>query len=976
MRRVCELGLGLCLWTLVFDRGLCEDQMSFACPESVPIRSVGVCERCLSNEMCQKVGNFTYRCDPYQKKCVHPDWNGVEVAKQCQEDPNDISTWGARCERLCPDDRAPFTCAHQACLNEDFPCKWLSQCSPPRGMKTTMAVCTRACANHDDLLSARDWETGDHGDNKQMTRVRTCEEGMQEFTCKGQNPKMSEFCPVSCPSSNECRMRCERDEIRGWNGLTCYDYVHRDGYTCEDAIRIGMDCHCTCGNVYGAKERYGPFDIFDKHPITKEKLIFEREVISGNVFTLDVTGKGLSEDAQGRIKIIGHDDHCGTSNLAKGVSGIECEQPPGASVDEGYFCKTKPGLNTIFQHRWTEVSIGACGTFRLCHCNTNCGESTNWRNLGSIVSKPPARSANEIGVERGLPGCSDFWIEETTTPSSAEYERAVMHEKPVAVETTLAFYGGLDGTQDEVLRAIKLALATYLQFYDALLDKVVPVEEDVTIRRLRRRLRLQGGTTSSIPLRRLQATTATTTATLTTTAMTTTTVATPTTAMATTTNATTITTTTETLSTTLAADGGTVATTDTTMVPSTSATTQGPTTKGLSWQEKLERDRTSTKAYIEETTTTRFRNVTTSTTTKQTTRGTTTQYIPTGPCEDNDAAFAEETDKLGIGHLKTCKEAKEVFVTLCEEGSMQNAIMIGCRKMCDKCKMPESTTTLDASMPAEGSSVNLEERLASMGEPLTVSVEIRTLTDVTTDTVVQRLQNISQDEGNKRFSYLFLKELTRVVADEEIPDKLYVHLVQAPVARNNDSKEEEGGTDDALIIGLACGGGILVLCCCCGIGYYCLNQQEEEEEEEEPAVQDEPVEQSYRKKKVAESEPTKKKKKKKKSILHKLPCCRRRLEKLDGEEASSDPPYVGAQVRLKGLSKREYNGLNGTILSGPNEKGRWVVDVIIFEDATTEEHKEMSFKSENLQVQSAKKEVRAAGGSYRTRVQPISELPQ
>lgn len=94
------------------------------------------------------------------------------------------------------------------------------------------------------------------------------------------------------------------------------------------------------------------------------------------------------------------------------------------------------------------------------------------------------------------------------------------------------------------------------------------------------------------------------------------------------------------------------------------------------------------------------------------------------------------------------------------------------------------------------------------------------------------------------------------------------------------------------------------------------------------------------------------------------------MERLDGETAASDPPYVGAQVKLQGLSKREYNGLNGTILSGPNDKGRWIVDVVIFEDATTEERKEMSFKSENLQVQSTRKEVRAAGGSYRTKVQP------
>jgi hypothetical protein len=349
---------------------------------------------------------------------------------------------------------------------------------------------------------------------------------------------------------------------------------------------------------------------------------------------------------------------------------------------------------------------------------------------------------------------------------------------------------------------------------------------------------------------------------------------------------------------------------------------------------------------------------------------TTTQYIPTGPCEDNDAAFAEQTEKLGVGHLKSCKEAKDTFVTLCEEASMQDAIMIGCRKMCDKCKI-DVTTTFNASAPT--TTVNVQDRLAEMGAPLTVSVKILTMTDVTTETVVQKLGDLSGDQGNKRFSYLFLKELVRVLADEQIPDSLYVHLAQPPVVRSNDSGAEEDDSGDALIIGLACGGGVLALCCCCCIGYY-VKQQDSDEEEEEDTVEDEPEETSYRKKKVNAQEPVKKKKKKKKSILSKLPCCRKRLERLDGETVASDPPYVGAQVRLKGLSKREYNGLNGTILSGPNEKGRWVVDVVIFEDATTEEHKEMSFKAENLQVQSAKKEVRASGGSYRTKVQPMNSI--
>ena len=41
---------------------------------------------------------------------------------------------------------------------------------------------------------------------------------------------------------------------------------------------------------------------------------------------------------------------------------------------------------------------------------------------------------------------------------------------------------------------------------------------------------------------------------------------------------------------------------------------------------------------------------------------------------------------------------------------------------------------------------------------------------------------------------------------------------------------------------------------------------------------------------------------------------------------------VGARVRLTGLSQAHFNGLEGYVTGGPNDKGRYTVDVIVDDD--------------------------------------------
>jgi hypothetical protein len=67
---------------------------------------------------------------------------------------------------------------------------------------------------------------------------------------------------------------------------------------------------------------------------------------------------------------------------------------------------------------------------------------------------------------------------------------------------------------------------------------------------------------------------------------------------------------------------------------------------------------------------------------------------------------------------------------------------------------------------------------------------------------------------------------------------------------------------------------------------------------------------------------------------------------------AADPADLvpGAEVRLFGLSKIEYNGLKG-VVRGPAEKdGRFVIDVILFDSATVQETQELSLKADNLRL--------------------------
>lgn len=57
---------------------------------------------------------------------------------------------------------------------------------------------------------------------------------------------------------------------------------------------------------------------------------------------------------------------------------------------------------------------------------------------------------------------------------------------------------------------------------------------------------------------------------------------------------------------------------------------------------------------------------------------------------------------------------------------------------------------------------------------------------------------------------------------------------------------------------------------------------------------------------------------------------------------------IGTRVRLQGLSQAHFNGLTGFVTGGPNDKGRYTVEVIVDDDDSAREIQTLSFKPDNL----------------------------
>lgn len=438
---------------------------SVACP-GLQQGSLQVCERCVHDDLC----SAGLSCDSFMQKCIEPAWNASEALEACPEDPERPETWAAQCKLSCSDQQAPWGCAVNHCLNEDFPCNWVAGCGIPAGLSRTSLACLRGCIDHDEML-----RTAGYGDT-------TCSDVISKFGCQGLWAPISEFCPVSC-STAECPYRCNRDEVASVDQKRCWQRVEDDGVSCVDAIRSGQDCHCKCASIYftqsGVQGRAngGAFQISDM--VDGVPLAVNRKAFAGRMFTIDFTGERMRAEDPGnsqgpRMKILREGDVCSRDPLPANLTGIECRQPSQSGLFTGWVCTTPPSMATEFLHRWGGITVNACGKFQLCHCNRMCDIAANWVRAGNLEVEPVLTWGS---MDQPLPGC-DAYIPTLPPPPDPVEPVEILQKSIVTIYVSID--GGLQ-PQDVVFSAIAAAFASYTSIRSNLLGKVVPETNDVEI---------------------------------------------------------------------------------------------------------------------------------------------------------------------------------------------------------------------------------------------------------------------------------------------------------------------------------------------------------------------------------------------------------------------------------------------------------------------------------------------------------------
>jgi hypothetical protein len=346
----------------------------------------------------------------------------------------------------CSDDfRA---CSYEYCLNEDFPCRWLEGCrtldngvvtSAPIGLSLDMIICQRGCDDHDDLLDS-------------LSIAKNCDDAAEKLTCTSPSPKIAEFCPVRC-RSKECSVRCSRDEAPIYDGRRCYELIQDYGYNCLTAMQAGADCHCTCGNQYAVKFSAGSFD-------KREDVVYHLKAEYGEMIPIQITGTNLGISAESRIKVVHEGANCHLEDMIP-ARGIECKRPVANSIMP-QSCTTRPEARTPFYQRWRAAFL-QCGRFQICHCNSQCDEKNNWKEVGFIDVAPPKNVEQMyLTTDPGLQTCLEgvTWAMQTSTRYVYPGYGATPESSNVVTE--FAFHGGFY-PEDEVLGTLQLSIQAYFK---------------------------------------------------------------------------------------------------------------------------------------------------------------------------------------------------------------------------------------------------------------------------------------------------------------------------------------------------------------------------------------------------------------------------------------------------------------------------------------------------------------------------------
>jgi hypothetical protein len=353
------------------------------------------------------------------------------------------------------------------------------------------------------------------------------------------------------------------------------------------------------------------------------------------------------------------------------------------------------------------------------------------------------------------------------------------------------------------------------------------------------------------------------------------------------------------------------------------------------------------------------------------------RLVDPGSCVDDDAAFKDEVAKLNM-FFNTCAELLANLGDLnflCSDAAMAAAVTVGCQKTCKLCPQFSTTTTTELVLVGDVRS----------GPTMSFDFAVTSYTDWSAANVLGRLQLLKNDPVpylQRLFVELEYAFQDANVPAADLPSHLWVVVTAGPMQEVIPEEiivEERKALTGSSIIFVALGGAIggsCVLGCLFVMVWYCFTRGNKHRKVT-PAVTVSPEvtvtkvsEGGYRLKKVkVKDEEVIEEQPDEPDCLEKVcaklcsKClgCYRRLcvKKLKKAKAfSQELPTpsteteltIGSTVQLFGLTSAHYNGLTGTILSGPSEKGRYEVDLIVVNDHALEEHKFVSFKPDNMRV--------------------------
>jgi hypothetical protein len=342
-------------------------------------------------------------------------------------------------------------------------------------------------------------------------------------------------------------------------------------------------------------------------------------------------------------------------------------------------------------------------------------------------------------------------------------------------------------------------------------------------------------------------------------------------------------------------------------------------------------------------------------------------------CLDNDLLFKQEATAANLP-FDTCEEMLANFggdtSVFCVEPTIQTLVENGCQRTCALCPDMSTTTT------TEGPTMAPEVQASLM----TFNFRVSTYTTFSAENVLGRLELMKIDTVPFAQRLQVDLEITFEAANiplSRIPTQIWVNMTAGPVQigviQETPKVEEEELSGTSLIFimfGLALAGscifGLLLVLC-----WYLYARRQRKFNKVEPT----PVEKvtkisdgGYRVKtfqvggETPEEEP------------YEPDCCERvctrcyrlfrrccpkkKLKKVEawsedstpGETADPSKLKPGTKVRLFGLTSAHYNGLPGTIRSGPNEKGRFEVDLLVVNNDAAEEQQTLSFKADNMKI--------------------------